>query len=101
MKSTREELISIPKWKLDTIENALRLTNNIYHCYTQETAYDREVTKAYTYAKDFLKSYSKEEEERSCSTCYYVNGFRCKHPQGCESDSDYELWQPKDFKPKD
>jgi hypothetical protein len=28
-----------------------------------------------------------------CKTCKYVDGFRCNHPQGCETNGDYELWE--------
>lgn len=28
-----------------------------------------------------------------CDTCKYVNGFRCKHPQGCETDGGYDFWE--------
>ena len=28
-----------------------------------------------------------------CDTCKYVDGFRCNHPQGCETNGDYELWE--------
>lgn len=30
-----------------------------------------------------------------CDTCKYVNGFRCNHVQGCESNGNYELWEQK------
>ena len=49
-----EEMITIPKWKFKTIENALRLTHRINNCSTKETAFDREVVKAYDYAKSAL-----------------------------------------------
>ena len=28
-----------------------------------------------------------------CDTCKYVNGFRCKHPQGCETYGGYDFWE--------
>lgn len=30
-----------------------------------------------------------------CDTCKYVNGFRCKHPQGCETDGGYDFWEQR------
>jgi hypothetical protein len=30
-----------------------------------------------------------------CDTCKYVDGFRCNHPQGCETYGDYELWEQR------
>ena len=30
-----------------------------------------------------------------CATCKYVDGCRCNHPQGCETNGDYELWEQK------
>jgi hypothetical protein len=52
--SMAEEMITIPKWKFKTIENALRLSHRINNCSTKETAFDREVVKAYYYAKSAL-----------------------------------------------
>ena len=49
-----EEMVIIQKWKFKTIENALRLTHRINKCSTKETAFDREVVKAYDYAKSAL-----------------------------------------------
>ena len=49
-----EKMIQLPLWHFKTIENALRLTNNVCNCHTKETAFDREVTKAYEYAKRAL-----------------------------------------------
>ncbi len=49
-----EKLIQIPEWQFKKIENALRLTSNTWRCHRRETAFDREVTKAYEFAKDAL-----------------------------------------------
>jgi len=51
-----------------------------------------------------LKTYKRllDEAEASsegvavcCDTCKYVDGFRCNHPQGCETYGDYELWEQR------
>jgi len=49
-----DKIIKIPKWQFETINNALRLTHRINNCHTKETAFDREVVKAYEYSKSAL-----------------------------------------------
>jgi len=48
------EEIVIYKYQLKAIENALRLTVNIYRCDTKETCYDRQVMKAQEFVKEAL-----------------------------------------------
>lgn len=63
-----EKMIQLPEWHFKTIENALRLTNNVCHCQTKETAFDREVVKAYDYAKCALANVQTSEKDlRVCS----------------------------------
>lgn len=49
-----DKIIKVPKWQFETINNALRLTHRINNCHTKETAFDREVVKAYEYSKSAL-----------------------------------------------
>ena len=28
-----------------------------------------------------------------CDTCKYVDGIRCNHKYGCETNGDYEYWE--------
>lgn len=51
---SRSELLSIPRWKAETIENALRLCANQLDCRPQTTALDREVMLAIKHIKDLL-----------------------------------------------
>jgi hypothetical protein len=44
------KIIQIPEWQFKHIENALRLTYRINKCASKETAFDREVVKAYDFA---------------------------------------------------
>jgi hypothetical protein len=30
-----------------------------------------------------------------CETCYHGDGDKCHHPQGCETNGEYELWMKK------
>lgn len=48
------EEITIYKFQLEQIIDALRLTGNIYGCRDRKTAYDRTVTLAEKYAKNAL-----------------------------------------------
>jgi hypothetical protein len=59
------ENVLIPLWKFKIIEDALRLTHNIYKTYTKETAYDRVAFKAYEYAKEYLTQ-SQQPESSEC-----------------------------------
>ena len=49
-----EKMIQIPEWQFKHIENALRLTHRINKCANKETAFDREVVKAYGFATEAL-----------------------------------------------
>ena len=51
---TMEE-ITIYKFQLEVIIEALRLTSNIHECSKGETCFDRQVRQAYEYAKNALK----------------------------------------------
>lgn len=31
--------------------------------------------------------------EVRCETCKHADGWKCNHPQGCEINGDYELWE--------
>lgn len=70
-------MIQLPEWHFKTIENALRLTNNVCHCQNKETAFDREVVKAYDYAKCALANISTSEKDlRVCSVIVPVSDSR-------------------------
>lgn len=66
-----EKMIQIPEWQFKHIENALRLTNNIYHCHTKETAFDREIVKAYDFAKCALAN--AETSDSNCNKPHVTN----------------------------
>ena len=57
--STQEQgdVIEVPLWRFKAIEDALRLTNNIYKLHRKETAYERSAYKAYQFAKDLLSQH--------------------------------------------
>ena len=48
------EEITIYKFQLESIIEALRLTNNLHDCSKGETCFDRQVRLAYEYAKNAL-----------------------------------------------
>ena len=48
------EEITIYKFQLDTIIEALRITSNIHHSHLGVTSHDRQVRQAYQYAKNAL-----------------------------------------------
>ena len=48
------EEITIYKFQLEQIIEALRLTNNLHGCSKGETCFDRQVRQAYEYAKNAL-----------------------------------------------
>ena len=54
------KMIQIPEWQFKHIENALRLTHRINKCASKETAFDREVVKAYEFAFRALTESSHE-----------------------------------------
>lgn len=49
------EEITIYKFQLEAIINALRLTSNITKTYNKETSYDRQVEQAYQFAKNAIE----------------------------------------------
>lgn len=49
------EEVTIYKFQLEIIIDALRLTNNIHDCNKKVTCYDRQVNQAYEFAKNALK----------------------------------------------
>ena len=51
------DVIEVPLWRFKAIEDALRLTNNIYKLHRKETAYERSAYKAYQFAKDLLSQH--------------------------------------------
>ena len=51
-----EKIIQIPEWKMKQIEDTLRLANNIHHSQSKETCFDRQVCKAWDYAKEALSN---------------------------------------------
>lgn len=51
---SRSDLLNIPRWKAETIENALRLCANQLGCRTEKTALDREVMLAIKHVKDLI-----------------------------------------------
>lgn len=53
--------ITIYKFQLDVIINALRITSNIHHSSNCTTSHDRQVTQAIEYAKNALNG---EKEKR-------------------------------------
>lgn len=48
------EEITIYKFQLETILEALRITSNIHNCTKGETSHDRQVRQAYQFAKNAL-----------------------------------------------
>lgn len=56
-----EELI--PMWQLVKIQNALRLTNNIYECHKKVTAYDRVVVEALEFCNEATRNNTNKEEK--------------------------------------
>lgn len=58
-----DKLISLPEWKLKKVENALRLTSNIYSCPKRETCFDRDVMEAWNIVVDCLNN-----DETDCGT---------------------------------
>lgn len=48
--------ISIYKFQLETILEALRITSNIHESHKGETCHDRQVRQAYEYAKNALNN---------------------------------------------
>lgn len=46
--------IIIYEFQLKVVIEALRLTNNIYHCGEGKTCYDRQVRQAYKYAENAI-----------------------------------------------
>ena len=62
---TREEdgmsIVTIYRFQLDVIKEALRLTANIYECRKGETCFDRQVRQAEKYANNALEGKKDEE----------------------------------------
>lgn len=58
-----EKMIQIPEWQFKYIENALRLTHRINKCASKETAFDREVVKAYGFATAALENAFTSEKQ--------------------------------------
>ncbi len=50
------EEITIYKFQLKIIVDALRLTNNLHNSSKDETCYDRQIRQAYQYAKNALNN---------------------------------------------
>ena len=50
-----DEVVTIYKFQLDEISDALRITSNIHKCAKKETCHDRTVTRAWGYAKNALE----------------------------------------------
>ena len=48
------EEITIYKFQLETIIEALRITSNIHNSHEKKTCHDRQITQAYSYAKNAL-----------------------------------------------
>lgn len=84
-----EEMITIPKWKFKTIENALRLTHRINNCSTKETAFDREVVKAYDYAKSALEEPSSVPQANELLP--HVSDTVCLAPDYLKKNCRFEL----------
>lgn len=55
-KPNRSENLTIPRWKAERIENALRLCANQLGCRTEKTALDREVMLAVKHIKNTLNN---------------------------------------------
>ena len=49
------EEVTIYKFQLEQILEALRLTSNIHNCKSKETCFDRQVTQSYQYAENALE----------------------------------------------
>ena len=49
------EKVTIYKFQLEQILEALRITSNIHNCSEGKTCFDRQVRQAYEYAKNALK----------------------------------------------
>ena len=69
------EKVTIYKFQLETILEALRITSNIHNCSEGKTCFDRQVRQAYEYSKNALegnelKEYSSLKsyaEEHNCA----------------------------------
>lgn len=46
-----EEMIQIPKWQLEKIENTLRMASNALHSQHKETCLDRNICKSWDWVK--------------------------------------------------
>lgn len=51
------ELVKIERYKLDEIEDTLRLAHNIHQSSKKETCFDRCVVRSWDYTKDALKEH--------------------------------------------
>lgn len=70
-----EKMIQIPEWQFKHIENALRLTHRINKCASKETAFDREVVKAYQFATEALAN---APTSGNSLHKHFVNGSACE-----------------------
>ena len=52
----KEETIEVPVWILKEINDALRLTANIYHCSERETCWQRDIMQAFNMTTELLKT---------------------------------------------
>lgn len=49
-----DKIISIPAWQLKDVENAFRLTSNIYNCSKRETCFARDIMAAWNFVVNAL-----------------------------------------------
>ena len=61
-RPSADEMMEVPLWQFKKIEDALRLTNNIYKLHRKETAYERSAFKAYEFAKELLEQYTNQNK---------------------------------------
>ena len=60
------EKVTIYKFQLKTILEALRITSNIHNCSEGKTCFDRQVRQAYEYSKNALEGNENlQEDEKS------------------------------------
>jgi len=88
-----EKMIQIPEWHFKHIENALRLTNNVCSCYKKETAFDRELVKAYGFAKEALAKVETRDSGLNIDIVMrsaFKEAF--EHWNNCRSDADMGNW---------
>ena len=63
------EKVTIYKFQLETILEALRITSNIHNCSEGKTCFDRQVRQAYEYSKNALEGNKKNNCKNNLEWC--------------------------------